>query len=398
MSILKSKSIHFRIVSFRNIILPALFLLFTISLLLFSKTNLSATKEGLSLWANSVLPSLFPFFIATELLGYTSIIPSIGKFFSWLMRPLFHVPGEGAFALVMGMISGTPVGAKIATDFYEKGITTKEESERLLSFTNNSGPLFIIGTVGISLFGDTLLGYLLLFTHLLACLTVGFLFRFWKYKKPSQKTTFTHSLGYTQEPISLGQMLSSSITNSTKTIVMIGGFVVLFSVIISVLQQSHILSFLGNMLSPIFQVFGIETSFVTPVLTGILELTNGVKNVSMVVTKHLSTSVTLCAFLLGFGGISIGLQVLSIVSKTNLSIVPYFLGKLLQGIFAAFYTYIMIAWFPIFNLDLQSVSSNLGNSIANTTSSFSYLAWGMVLFLVLWLIKSFLEKRKCMKI
>ena len=86
----------------------------------------------------------------------------------------------GAYAMLMGSISGYPSGAKIVTNFRQNNMCTKEECERLLAFTNNSGPLFIIGTVGISLFYDSLIGVLLFITHLLACLTVGILFRFWK--------------------------------------------------------------------------------------------------------------------------------------------------------------------------------------------------------------------------
>ena len=96
------------------------------------------------------------------------------------MRPLFCVPGEGAFAFIMGIISGYPTGAKIVIDFRKQGICTKAEAERLLAFTNNSGPLFIVGTIGISLFANTTTGFLLLITHILACITVGILFRFWK--------------------------------------------------------------------------------------------------------------------------------------------------------------------------------------------------------------------------
>ena len=62
------------------------------------------------------------------------------------MRPIFNIPGEGAFPFVMGIISGYPMGAKIISKFKQQGICTNEEAERMLSFTNNSGPLFIIGT------------------------------------------------------------------------------------------------------------------------------------------------------------------------------------------------------------------------------------------------------------
>ena len=78
----------------------------------------------------------------------------------------------------MGIISGYPVGAKIVNKFVEEGTCTKSEAERMLAFTNNSGPLFIIGTVGISLFGDTKIGIILFITHILACLTVGLIFGF----------------------------------------------------------------------------------------------------------------------------------------------------------------------------------------------------------------------------
>jgi len=155
---LKSKP-YFLFLSFKRNILPAIFLIFTVSLIIFSSENINATKDGLLLWANSVLPALLPFFIATELLSHTSIVSFIGKVMSRYMKPIFNVPGIGAYAFVMGIVSGYPVGAKIVTNFRNSGSCSKAEAERLLAFTNNSGPLFIIGTVGISLFGNTLIRY-----------------------------------------------------------------------------------------------------------------------------------------------------------------------------------------------------------------------------------------------
>ncbi len=138
---------NFIFIHLRKNALTIIFVLFAIGLICFSRDNLAASKEGLILWATSVVPALLPFFIACELLSSTDIIDILGKKLSKIMRPLFNVPGEGAFPLVMGIISGYPVGAKIVTNFRKNGICTKEESERLITFTNNSGPLFIIGTV-----------------------------------------------------------------------------------------------------------------------------------------------------------------------------------------------------------------------------------------------------------
>ena len=345
------------VIKLKRNFLPILFLGFIFSLLVFSNSNLTAVKSGLSLWANSVVPSLFPFFVATELLMHTNVITSLGYFFNNFMKPLFNIRGEGSFALIMGIISGYPMGAKIATNFRENNICSKEECERLLSFTNNSGPLFVIGTVGIVMFRNTVIGILLFCTHLLACLTVGIIFRFWK----KEKETFNNysknvSSSYYKKNYAsfsnLGEILAQSITSSISTILLIGGFVVIFSSIISILKASGILNSLTVLISPLFQMFNIDSSFVQGILTGFLEITNGINTISSIISRKLSINIILVAFLLGFGGISVLLQVWSIVSKTDLSIRPYIYGKLLQGLFASFYTYIFMNIFPFFNFDL----------------------------------------------
>ena len=336
--------------------IPFLFCLFPICLVLFSKSNISAAKSGLLLWVNSVVPSLFPFFIATELLSYTNVIQNLGKKLNSIMRPIFNVPGIGSYALIMGIISGYPIGAKIVTNFKEQGLCTKEEAERMIAFTNNSGPLFIIATVGISLFGNTLIGILLLITHILACLSVGIIFRFWKRNENSQfsKKSLASSNEHKLVCFSnLGEVLSKSILSSIQTIFVIGGFVVLFSVILSILKNSHFITIFAQILSPVFSLFGInDIAFSSGFLSGIIELTNGIMQISTIPYKEISVNIILCAFLLGFGGISVLLQVFSIISKSDISIRAYFIGKLLHGILAATYTFLFIYSFPIFNLNL----------------------------------------------
>ena len=355
MKVISISKPKFIFLSLKRNILPFIFCLFTILLVIFSQENLVATKSGLLLWANNVVPSLFPFFIATELLAYTNIISKLGKILNPIMRPLFNVPGCGAYALLMGIISGYPVGAKIVTNFRENGICSKEECERLLAFTNNSGPLFIIGTVGISMYRNSLIGVLLFITHLLACLTVGVAFRFWKYNKSSHthNNSFLKTNNLNVSFSNLGEVLSKSITSATSTILMIGGFVILFSVVLSILDNTNIINVCSSLLNPIFRLFGISNDkFTNGFISGIVELTNGVKYISNIPYKAISTNLIISAFLLGFGGISILLQVFSITSKTDISIKPYIIGKILHGIFAAFYTYIFISIFPIFNLNL----------------------------------------------
>ena len=341
--------------------LPFIFCIFTFFLVLFSKDNFLAASEGLKLWANNIVPSLLPFFIATELLSYTDIVHKLSKLLNPIMKPIFNVPGCGAYAFIMGIISGYPTGAKIVTTFHKNNLVTTAEAERLLSFTNNSGPLFIVATVGISMFGNALIGILLFITHILACISVGFIFRFWKYNNNNNNNSLNlnsnsnfKAKNTTYVTFSnLGEVLSNSILSSINTIVMIGGFVVLFSVILSILENSKILEIASTAFLPFFKVLSIPNlDFAKGALSGIFEVTNGVKQISTIFCKKISVNISICSFLLGFGGLSVLLQVLSIISKSDISIKPYIFGKCLQAIFAFFYTILFINLFPIFNLNL----------------------------------------------
>lgn len=369
------------ILIFKKNLLTTIFTLFLILLVIFSKTNLFAAQNGLTLWAKNVIPSLFPFFIATELLNYTNLPYYLGKLTNKFMRPLFNIPGEGSYAFIMGIISGYPVGAKIVNKFVEEGTCTKSEAERMLAFTNNSGPLFIIGTVGISLFGDTKIGIILFITHILACLTVGLIFGFvskrfnnHSYNKIYTKTECSlqsdskirannccskksnqlyrnSSISTNYKVSDLGTILSQSINNAISTILLIGGFIVLFSIIISIFNNLKLIDYASNFL----RYINIPPEYGKCILTGLLELTNGVNLTSSLHTKQMSIQIIICAFLLGFAGFSIFLQIFSIAAKNNLSMRPYFLGKTMQGIIAAFYTFVILYSFDFFYFDMISL-------------------------------------------
>lgn len=315
--------------------------LFIIFLLFFSKTNIIASKNGLILWSTSIVPCLFPFFVATELLNKTKIPTFIGNLFSKFMKPVFNVPGEGAYAFIMGIICGYPTGAKIVCNLYENKICTKNEAERLLAFTNNSSPLFIIGTIGVSFFYNVQIGFLLFIIHILATFSVGIIFGFFsKITQGSTKNISLKKITYKSSNVeSLGEILSNSIFSSISTLFLIGGFVVLFSIIISIFNI-------------IFQNLNITQEYFIGFFSGILELTNGISVVSNILTKKLSYNIILCSFLLGFGGLCVLLQIFSICCKNKLSLKWYITGKLLQGFLSALYTFLILKNIYIINFDL----------------------------------------------
>ncbi len=193
-------------------------------------------------------------------------------------------------------------------------------------------------------------------THLLASLTVGFLFRFWKFRINDslniKSTKINNSKKISPTFNNLGTILQNSIMSSITTIVMIGGFVMLFSVIISILNNTKVFDILSTLISPLLKTLNLPETFANGFFAGIVELTNGVSIISKIPFKLVSVNMIICAFLLGFGGISILLQVLSITSTSDISIKPYIIGKLMQGAFAALYTYLLISNFAFLNFDV----------------------------------------------
>lgn len=238
------------------------------------------------------------------------------------------------------------MGAKLACNLKENKKCTKIQAERIIAFTNNSGPLFILGTVGISMFYNKEIGILLLITHFLASLTVGIIFRNWKKNKDNLSQNYLNLEKNNSNNVSfsnLGEILGDSIKNATTLILTIGGFIVLFSVIISILESSKIFDIICNFLTN----FGISKECSSSILYGLLELTNGLKLSSSLQVKNLSTNIIISAFILGFGGISVLLQVYSVISKHGISIKPYLYGKILQAFISAFYTFIALQIFPL---------------------------------------------------
>src|SRR5690625_2298047 len=161
----------------------ALAIALTLVVIRFPDHAFQASFEGLQLWFEIVMPALLPFFALSEVLMGLGVIRAIGVLLEPIMRPAFRIPGVGAFALAMGLVSGYPLGAKIAGQLRRDNLCTREESERLISFANTADPLFMIGAVAIGMFSNPSVGMTIVIAHYLAVFCVGFLLRFHGGKK-----------------------------------------------------------------------------------------------------------------------------------------------------------------------------------------------------------------------
>lgn len=345
--------------------LPLFGILFIIALILYPKTAVASASKGISLWLEIVFPSLFPFFVASQLLSKSGFINIFGIILEPIMRPLFNVPGCGSFALAMGIVSGYPVGAVITTDLRKQDLITRVEAERLLTFTNNSGPLFIMGAVAVGMFKLPNTGYLLYISHIAACITVGLIF---KYYKKERNNTLKSSVKISQRiKIELLRMRNSEINpwtlfgecikNSIFTILTIGGFIIFFSVLINIMLSSGIIGRTCELI-PGFINKGLGTKTIEGLICGIFEITTGTNLINLA-SVDLKIKLCCASLIIGWAGFSVHTQVMSIVSASDIRVKPYIIGKALQGIISTIYTYIGYSLFSKSIMAESPVFSNI---------------------------------------
>ena len=79
---------------------------FGAALLLFPDVSTTAAREGVALCLQTVLPSLFPFFVLSSLLVQSDVPRLLSRAMAGVMYPLFGVSGAGASALILGLLGG----------------------------------------------------------------------------------------------------------------------------------------------------------------------------------------------------------------------------------------------------------------------------------------------------
>ena len=335
-----------------------------LGLVLLPAQCIGSASEGVKLCIEVIVPSLLPFFICSKIFLKTGFAEGISKPFGVLMRPLFNVPACGAFAFLIGILSGCPVGAKTVTDMYERSACTKAEAERMLCFCNNSGPLFIMGAVATGMLGFEKAGILLYASHIISAVIVGVSVSFYKRKEILNKRVKAVS----NIPSNL---LGDSVSEAVSLTGYVCGFVIFFAVVVEIIKQSGAVMLVA-------QWFENKT-LVRGLLYGVCEMTNGIS-----VLSSIGVDVSqLCAisFVLGFGGISVVLQVYGIVKKYNFSFSLFVCAKLLQGIVSAILT-AAIAGLVKFDLPVFAVKADYGvlNSLAFSINIFA--VFGIILLML----------------
>lgn len=296
-----------------------LFLLFLLLRLPSLATN--GIKKGLLLCASAVIPALFPFMVLSELL----ISLGFGSFFgAKLGRPLSRLLGispQSAAALFLGFLFGFPAGARVLLSLYDADRIEKQECERLLGLVGPPSIAFLISFVGASLYQNQKLGICLWLSCFFSSCLLGIFT-----KKERVRIIRTPS---SQPKIPLAKLFTDAISNSLGATLLICAYILFFGTVC-------------DCLACIFSSMSLPTP-ITALLFALTELTTGTTAASAL--PHPLLSLGICGFAVGFSGLSVHCQLLSLADGHLLSFRPYIRTKFILGLLCAAF---MLLLFPLY--------------------------------------------------
>lgn len=288
-----------------------------------AQSVLASCRDALRLCGEVIIPSLFPFFVMSLLLNKLGLPQFVSSALAPAAGRLFGVSGAGASALIIGLMGGYPLGAAYIADMLSSGVITQREGERLLAFCNNSGPAFIMGAVGAGVFVSARVGVYLYIIHILAAVLTGVIMRL--VTRRGEISAPDKGAVRVDLP-SLGEALPEAVRGAVSAVLNVCGFVVAFSVIVGVLDSE---GFFSLAVGRIAVLTGWELRRTRALLTGLLELGGGVG--AMRGLGISPANLSLAAFLVGWGGLSVHFQTASVIAESGIKGALHNAGRLISA-------------------------------------------------------------------
>ena len=279
--------------------------------------TINSMMQGILLWCTKILPALFPFFVLTKIISITGSFDYISNKLTPITKLIYKTSGISSYVYICSIISGYPIGSKMLSELYGLNKIDNNEAKTIMSFTSTSGPLFIIGTVGVGMFNNKTVGYIIILAHIIGSMLNGII-----YSNLYKSKSTPHI--YTQNTINLDDIINSSISS----IFMVGAYISLFYMLTSIIDYY-------NVLNPLFLLINyitkIDINIISSLTYGILEVTKGCLMLSSI-NLPIELEIILSCALISFGGICIHLQSYTFIKKCNIPYKTFLLQKTTQTI------------------------------------------------------------------
>lgn len=284
-------------------------------MLCFPKETFVGASSGLLLWFQTILPTLLPFIIVSNLLIHTNSVYYVSKFLTPLIRKIFGVSEQASYAILVGFLCGYPMGAKVVADLTLAKRISQKEGRYLLSFCNNTSPMFIVSFIVMQNFKDESLLLSTLAILILSPIVCSFLFR--KFYRV-YVTDCVETSSYNQKIRFNFSIFDTCIMNGFETITKIGGYIILFSILFSLCSK-------------------LPITWLLPTL----EISNGIPWITNS-GLHLGIAYPFVLALTSFGGLCAAAQTYSMIQETEIPIFPYIIQKLITALVTSLFAFVYI--------------------------------------------------------
>ena len=275
---------------------------------------------SLNLWVNSIIPSLFPFFIISNIMISYDAVNYIPLFIKKIFRVIFKVNDNILTLFFLSILSGFPSSGINTRLMYDRHMIDSYEASRALVFTHFANPLFILGTVGTLFLHNSEFGMIIMISHYIPNIILGIMTR------SDIKNSCIKNNNYYNK-ISFPKIFIDSIKKAIDNLLLIVGTVTCFLVI------SVIITNIFN--------FDIYTE---SIIKGILEMTIGLKSIASLNIASIY-KVVISSMILSFGGLSVHMQILSFIEDTNISYKSFFIARIYHSILSGVFAYILYYFF-----------------------------------------------------
>lgn len=305
---------------FLNITL-CLLIIATILLIINPSRYISSINAGIELFFYSVFPSLLPFLFLSRLLDGLGAFSKLNRTFKPITTKLYNCPPVASYPLLMTIISGYPIGAKIVGDLHTSGQISTLDAKKIITLSSTSGPIFVIGSVGAKMLNNTTLGSLIFLCHILGCLFTAILF--------TRKKNINTNKSITQHSTNQN-LLNSATTGTISAILTVAVYVSIFYMFIDMAYDLNLLTFVSSLVAKILNIFSINPDLSIGIASGLIEMTRGCKEIASIGNDFYS--LVCCSGLISFGGLSIILQSLTLLSGTKIKPLYFVFLKTVQAV------------------------------------------------------------------
>ena len=288
---------------------------------IFSSSCVPETKNAVLMFLNTVLPTMFPFYVLSSIIASSGFLTYICKPLKPLTNRILKLPACCIAAIVLGCLCGFPVGAKITCDLKERGDISEEEAARLSSFTNNVGPIFMTSIVGGVYLKSSQIGFILWLAVTLSSFLSGFLIC--HFRRNSSMVDLSGEISTSVNKIDI----PASILSSMNTVLYVGAVIIFFSSVTSLLKIIPGIS---------ENIYGIFYSFLE--ITGGLNILSKIFHPDYIILKYMLLSAVGA-----WSGCTVHIQVCGILLSGKISTRYYFAGKILQTLLSPLIVFLIFA-------------------------------------------------------